>query len=355
MSRLFDVLFLEKAFLRSPPDPLRGVELFDLRLIAEMQCAGRSLVVPIHEGWRPIVSSRAIGDAAKFLYASGSGAWGGLAWAVRLRAHRCRAIFLANVSNGLIPLLHLLRWRRAAERLVLLAHRTATPRFLRAIRKWPSWIVAVNEAIANQFREAGHPRVAVDYGIMDAERFHPDSPTPHARTRFVVLGALENAWKGADTAIDAFRRMPDTVRAGCELHLASFLKPPALDVPGVVAHPWMPADSIPAFLREMDVMICPSRDEHIMRETFSQAMVQGMLTGLPVLASDLPIFREKLDAGGGFIFSDAADLSEKMARLARNSDLRAALGREGRATALARYCWDTPRFLARYFDAPLQS
>jgi glycosyltransferase involved in cell wall biosynthesis len=349
---LFDVLFLEKAFLRSPPDPLRGVELFDLRLIAEMQCAGRSLAVPIHEGWRPIVSSRAIGDAAKFLYASGSGAWGGLAWARRLRARRCRAIFLANVGNGLIPLLHLLRWSGAAERLVLLAHRTATPRFLRAIRKWPSWIVAVNDAIANQFRDAGYLRVAVDYGVMEPERFYPASPSPRARTRFVVLGALDNAWKGVDTAIDAFRRMPGAARACCELHLASFLKPPAVDVPDVVVYPWMPAESIPAFLREMDVMLCPSRDEHIMRETFSQAMVQGMLTGLPVLASDLPIFREKLDAGGGMIFSGAADLSEKMARLALDPDLRAALGRAGRATALARYCWDTPRFLARYFDAP---
>lgn len=347
-----DVLFLEKAFLRPPPAPLRGVELFNLRLIEEMLDAGRTITLIAHHEWRSLLRDHAEAGLV-CRYSRARGFWGTLNWWRMLGRLRHRAVFLANVGSGLIPLMHLLRWSGSADRVVLLAHRTATPRFIRALRRWPSWVVAVNEAIAEPFRVAGYPRVAVDYGIMNANAYFPASPRAPDRARFVVLGALDNAWKGADTAVEAFRLLPPNVRARCELHLASYLNPPEIGVEGVTAHPWKPAESIPPFLREMDVMICPSRDEHIMRETFSQAIVQGMLTGLPILANDLPIFREKLDAGGGLLFSSAADLSEKMIALANDPALRAAMGACGRTTALARYRWDTRRFLARYFEAPL--
>lgn len=352
MIGLRDVLFLEKAFLRPPPTPLRGVELFNLRLIEEMLETGRSITLVAHHAWRNLLDDRAEAGL-ECRYSRVRGLWGTFQWWWMLRRIRHRTVFLANVGNGMIPLVHLLRWCGVAERLVLLAHRTATPRFIRALRRWPSWVVAVNETIAKPFRAAGYPRVAVDYGILNAKAYFPGPARASDRVRFVVLGALENEWKGADTAVEAFRLMPPDVRARCELHLASYQKPPEIGVEGVTAHSWKPAESIPSFLREMDVMLCPSRDEHIMRETFSQAIVQGMLTGLPILASDLPIFREKLDTGGGLLFSSAADLSNKMMILANDPALRAEMGATGRSTALGRYCWDTRRFLSRYFEAPL--
>ena len=108
------------------------------------------------------------------------------------------------------------------------------------------------------------------------------------------------------------------------------------------------AFAMPDFLRRMDVMIVPSRDEEIMRETFSQAMVQGMLTGLPVIASDLPVLSEKLDRGGGLTFRTVADLREMIARLVRDADLRRRLGAEARRTAAERYVWSTKTFVERY-------
>ena len=87
-----------------------------------------------------------------------------------------------------------------------------------------------------------------------------------------------------------------------------------------------------------------------MRETFSQAMVQGMLSGLPVLANDLPILTEKLDQGGGLVFRTPAELTGLMARLLADAPLRERLGGEARATALARYVWDTARFARTYLE-----
>lgn len=345
------ILFLEKVFLRPPALPLRGVELFNFRLIEDFLKLGFTVSLPAHTAWRDEIEARGFGQKLTPVWTSS----GELAGAPGIAAHFARNsidfLFLANVGNGLIPLLQFLRWRRAARKLVLLAHREASPRFVRALRRWPSSVVCVNEKIAEPFRAARYRYVAVDYGIMDGGRFFPPEKREPERIRFVVLGALDNAWKGADTAMEAFRRLPDSIVPRCELHLASYMQPPS-DLPAnVIVHPWMPPGAIPEFLRGMDVMLCPSRDEVVMRETFSQAIVQGMLTGLPILASDLQIFVEKLDAGGGRIVRKPEEWTAHIAALASDSALRARLGAEGRATALSRYCWDTARFVERYMGA----
>lgn len=350
-TRAPNILFLEKGFLRLPAPPLRGVELFNLHFIDELLKLGHEIVLPAHEAWRGEIEARAWGPSLRVIWSAVGELAGAPGIALRLGRGSVDTLFLANVGNGLIPLLHLLRMRGVARKLVLLANREASPRFVRSLRRWPSSIVCVNEQIARPFRAAGYPRVAVDYGVMNAERFFPGPRAGDGRVRFVVLGALDNAWKGADTAVEAFRQLPAEVSARCELHLASFSNVPAGLPAGVTAHTWMPADQIPAFLREMDVMLCPSRDEGVMRETFSQVFVQGMLTGLPVIASDLAIFVEKLDAGGGFIVRSPAEWTAQMAALARDAALRARLGAEGRETALARYVWDTQRFIQRHVSS----
>ncbi|HMP76479.1 MAG TPA: glycosyltransferase family 4 protein [Kiritimatiellia bacterium] len=344
------VLFLEKVLLRPPPDPLRGVELFNLHLLDDLLHLGYRLLIPVHTGWKSVFESRGILGRATCIWLSPRGLKGLIATWGALRKTSFDVVLVANVGNGLIPLLLALPRRGGQVRLVLIAHREATSRFVAALRLWPACVVAVNEKIAGPFRTSGFKRVSVDYGIFDADRFFPEPRAAREPVRFVVLGALDNAWKGADTARAAFAQLPGAVRARCELHLASYATPPRDVEPGVVAHPWMPAAAIPAFLRAMDIMLCPSRDERVMRETFSQVIVQGMLTGLPVIASDLPIFRGKLDRGGGHLFQSVGELSRRMAALAENPALWPELGAQGRATALDRYVWDTARFAARYIE-----
>jgi glycosyltransferase involved in cell wall biosynthesis len=154
---------------------------------------------------------------------------------------------------------------------------------------------------------------------------------------------MPNHYKGHDTAIAAFRSLPDDVRRNAELHLASFITPTTIDEPGVVAHNWTPAHAVPGFLRRMDVMLTPSRNE-----TFSQAIVQGMLTGLPVVATPLPVFTEKLDTGAGIVCRTTEEFTAAMTQLARDPAERRRMGRLGRQTALERYAWSTDRFLDLY-------
>jgi len=346
------ILFLEKVFLkRRRPEPLRGVELFNLLLVRDLQRAGMRVTLPVDRSWAGVVQAE-LGESSPeiaSLHGLGRDLVNGILCALRLAGRRFDALLLGNVGNGIVPAIKILRWREAFPRCVLIAHREATSRFVRLMRKLPGHVIAVNAVIARPFREAGCPSVHVDYGIMDAERFFPaGSPRASGRVRFCVMGALDNAWKGADTAVRAFRLLPGDVRDRCELHLYAFANPPAFPEANIRAYPWIPLDEIPGRLREMDVMIVPSRDEGVMRETFSQAMVQGMLTGLPVVVSDRPVLAEKLDAGGGFVCENETGMSEAMARLATDRDLRLQLGAAARRTALARYVWDTGRFISRY-------
>ena len=350
-----NILFLEKVFLRRAPAALRGVELFNMQLLRDLHALGHRIAVPAHPSWRGAFDEQLAGmPGMSFRYGGRrrGGAGNLVAWAWGLvRGPRLDLLLLGNVGNLLLPLVRIVRHLGKASRYVLVAHRETSARFLGALKGWHGAVVAVNGKIAEPFRAAGFGDVHVDYGIMNADRFFPrDEPARgDGRVRFCLVGMLDNAWKGADTAVAAFRAMPEPVRRRCELHLASYATPPRFDEENIVARPWMPASEIPGWLRTMDAMLCPSRDEGVMRETFSQAIVQGMLTGLPVLASDLQIFREKLDTGGGAVFADVADLSRQMTALAGDAALRERQGREGRATALERYVWDTARFVRRYF------
>ena len=352
MESMKPVLFVDKVFLRRRGlDPLRGVEVFNLALVRDLVRLGIPVRMPVVGTWRSAVQEhcgewapnlRVVPDTRIFFVnalmaggARGAGDFG--------------VLLVGNVGKSLIPLLRWLRIRGRIREVVLIAHREAAPGFVRLMASMPGSVLAVNGRIAAAFRDAGHGRVEVDYGVVHADRYYPPaSPRRGGPVRMAVVGMLDNAWKGADAAVAAFRRLPDEVRADCELHLASYSSPPEFLEPNIHAYPWKPPEEMPEFLRAMDVLIVPSRDEEVMRETFSQAIVQGMLTGLPILANRLPVLAEKLDAGGGWIFDGEADLCAKMAQLAADGELRLSLGAEARATALARYVWDSDRFARRY-------
>lgn len=368
MNQPAPILFLEKVFFKrsKPGSQLRGVELFNLQLVRELGVEGREVFFPMERSWEAPALRFWGGDAPQGVHllpgpgfllpplGAFMGAMRGMRASRRLFPER-PTLLLGNVGNGLTPAIGHLRRTRAIGKMVLIAHREPPARFLPSISRLPGHIVCVCGPIAEDFRLVTGlaAEVHVDYGVMNADHFHPaetaSPPSRDGKIRFCVLGALDNAWKGADTAIEAFRLLPSAVRARAELHLVAYRNPPVFpDEPGIRPYGWTPASRIPGLLREMDALLVPSRDEEVMRETFSQATVQGMLTGIPVLYSDLPILREKFDEGGGILCPSPQAYADAMARLANDPALRARLGAEGRATALRRYVWRTSDFCRRY-------
>lgn len=358
------LLFLDKVFLKPRKTNLRGVELFNLGLIQDLARNGFALTIPIHYSWKDDFQHEPSSCPLVFCEASGRVMLlNGLLAAWRLRRQQYQKIILANVANGLIPALLLLRIFHKTLPLIVFAHRLPSARFMAALPKKTARVICVNGIIAAEFKKSGFRDVNVLFGHMNAAKFHPaeetrpkrqssppadgDEKTPR-KINFCVVGFLDNAWKGTDTAVAAWRMMSKDISARCVLHLASYRRPPSFPEQNIRAYDWLPPGEMPQWLRPMDVMIVPSRDEHVMRETFSLTMVEGMLTGLPIIASNLPILAEKLNAGGGYTFNNTRELSQLMVLLASRPELRAELGEKARRIALARYVWDTEKFVSRY-------
>ena len=341
------LLFLDKCLLIRRGPVLRGVELFNLGLLADLTTRELVLTVPAHRSWHALLAGRLPG--VRLIPVPGlpwpllSALW--LIWGLRRQRHQ--VLLIGNCARDLIPTVWWLARGGVAGRRLLMVHRWPSRRVLRAWRHSLDGVVAVNGIIAGQFRQHGYRRVDHYFGETRAARFFPAERGEAPTVSFCVLGALHTAVKAPETAVAAFQQLPGALRARCRLHLVGYHGTLPAFGPGILSHRWQDEAAVPALLREMDVLVVPSR-----QETFSLAMVQGMLSGLPVLARDIPGLAEKRDEGGGWVFADEAELAEQMARLAGDPALRRRLGATARRTALARYCWDTDVFLRRFVFSP---
>ncbi len=352
MQVLPKILFLDKVLLAELKKPVRGVEIFNINLLYDLSKLQYDITVPLHKSWIKHLKEThpdKIQDLKIVNCSISKSALGnGLAAIYKNKKQHFDIMIVANIANSLIPAIKLCEWRKMVDKYVLIAHREPSRRFLATCNSLGKkmTIITVNKKIESHFDKKIFDAVTTKYGITNAELYFPPDKTTKDNQpfRFCVVGQLDNKWKGADTAVEAFRKIPESTRNKCELHLASFTEPPAYPENNIITYNWMPADEIPSFLRKMDVMLVPSRDEVVMRETFSQVIVQGMLTALPICASNLPILTEKLDNGGGFIFDNTDTLAKQMIHLANNRDIARETGLIARQTAKERYIWDTAEF-----------
>lgn len=103
---------------------------------------------------------------------------------------------------------------------------------------------------------------------------------------------------------------------------------------------------IPALLAAADIFTLPSRFEGL-----PMSVIEAMLTGLPVVATDVrgPDEQVRHEVTGLKVpAGDAAALGGAFARLVRDAALRARMGQAGRQRALD--CYDEAKVLARTLD-----
>ena len=103
---------------------------------------------------------------------------------------------------------------------------------------------------------------------------------------------------------------------------------------------------VPALLAAADIFTLPSRFEGL-----PMSVIEAMLTGLPVVATNIRGPAEQVvdgETGLSVAQGNAVALSEALGRLARDPDLRARMGEAGRRRALEYY--DEARVLSRTLD-----
>jgi len=343
------VLVLEQGFMRARRGkPIHGVELFRLNLIREMGELGIDVTVACQSWWAQQIRKRA--PNARVLPLGGVMKVVGTGVRAAIAARKGKpfdVVLIGDPGAGMIPGMIAARLLRLAPRHVVFAHRVPKRLPTRVARAIGADVVANSEVVAQHYRRAGAP-TRIMYGVPNAELFFPhDVPRDGELINLCLIARLPGHDKGLDVALEAFNQLEPGVAQRCRLHLVAFATPPKYDNPRIVAHPWMPLEDVAKLLREMDILLALS--EH---ETFSQAIVQGMLTGLPVIATPIPVYVEKLDplqqGGGGVVVSHikaADEVAHAIEALARDEGKRRALGAEGRRVAERRFAWNTKRFV----------
>lgn len=175
----------------------------------------------------------------------------------------------------------------------------------------------------------------------------PAAPKPVGRR--VVIGTLARleAVKGLDVLLDAVHGLPtsELLLVGNGMAkgaLAAQARRLGIDE-RVRFRPW--SDDARAALQEMDIFVLPSRNEG-----FPLAIVEAMLAGLPVVATDVGSVREAVeDDRTGFLVSvdDTVALREALRRLVGCGDLRRRMGEAGRDRAVQAFTADR---MARAFE-----
>lgn len=344
-----DIVFLEKTFLQ-PFTRMRGVEQFNIALLNQLSKITDKIIVPVYYKWKEIIMENTLIPPCNLPVLESEYNLT-IKLILLLKQIKSKYVIIGNIADRLSLLLRILKTINFSENFILIAHRMPKRLFL-LLLPHNCRVIAVNRFIAQQFILQGFKDVQVYYGIIDADKFYPSKVPPGTRTkfRFCLLGNLDNKWKGAHIAIEGFKRLSKYGHQNIELHLAGFSNPVKFNEKNIYTYPWLNPKFIPNFIRNMDAMLVCSYNENIMRETFSQVMVKGMLTGLPIIANDLEILKEKLVSGGGFIFSNIDELTECMHKLVENRFLCQKLGMEGRNFALKNYVWKTEVFVKKYMS-----
>jgi glycosyltransferase involved in cell wall biosynthesis len=173
-------------------------------------------------------------------------------------------------------------------------------------------------------------------------------PVPEGRSP-VVLGSVGrlDEQKGYELLVEALAGLPDAsgvvvgdgpLRAALEARAAELGVAGRLQLPG-----W--SDDARSRLPDFDVFVLPSR-----YEGFPLSIIEAMLAGLPVVATDVGSIREAVvDGETGLLVpsGDAAALTAALRRLVDDPGLRARLGAAGRARARREF---TARAMAARYE-----
>jgi glycogen synthase len=252
------------------------------------------------------------------------------------RRHRCPLVVTVHCSVG-----H------------TLAGRTPHVRLLRAVGGWierttlgrADAVVVLTERTAAALRSDGvHPgRISTIPSGFEPSLF--GSPTTGARSpgglpRIGYVGRLA-AQKRADLLVQAFGRMrqpADLVLVGdgperARVEQLARTSPAAdrITVTGFVEH-----SAVPAVLASLDVLVLPSAYEEM-----GSVLVEAMVAGLPVVASDVGGIPEVVRHGETGLLVPPGDvdcLAEALDRLAGDPGLRARLSAGARARS-GSYAW----------------
>ncbi|HEU4625693.1 MAG TPA: glycosyltransferase family 4 protein [Steroidobacteraceae bacterium] len=195
------------------------------------------------------------------------------------------------------------------------------------------------------------------YNGVDTDRFAPAARTPAAhrflRTRYVIgtVGRMR-AEKAQHTLVAVTATLRSRgIDVGALLVGDGPERPRILaeiDAHGMQQFVTLAGETkdVRPYLADMDVFVLPS----ISVETFSNAALEALACGVPVVCSRIGGMEELIGYGGGVSYAagDVRDLTDVLARLLSDDSERQRLARAARRAAVEHFGWDrmVDRFLS---------
>lgn len=212
--------------------------------------------------------------------------------------------------------------------------------------------IAGNHDAATILRRHGYTgplAVLPQFGV-DPDLFSPEPPgaRPHSApdtTHPFVIGYVGRflARKGILDLLDAMVGLPPQTRlllvGNGELRPSIEERARMLGIAErVEIRPSVRSIDVPATLRQVDVLVLPSRTIPGWREQFGRILIEAMSCGIPVIGSSSGEIPNVIgDAGLIFPEGDHRALQAHLARLLHDEKLRSELSRRGRERVLAHY------------------
>jgi glycosyltransferase-like protein len=226
----------------------------------------------------------------------------------------------------------------------------------------PDEVLVVSEVWRRLLRAEFGVEAQVMYPGVDMARFAPIAPSRRAELRsrvdaadrflFLAVGGVEPR-KGSVHLFDALARLHESMNptpvlaviGGQSFQDYETYRTDALDRLGqlgltlgrdVVLLGTVPEDEMAAWYRAADALAYPS-----VKEGFGLAVLEAMSAEIPVVTSDLPVFREYLVAGQDALMAPVGDvvaLADALHTVATDAAQREALVKSGRHVA-SRFSW----------------
>jgi glycosyltransferase involved in cell wall biosynthesis len=204
--------------------------------------------------------------------------------------------------------------------------------------------IAGSQESAGVWRAKGYqgPLAIIPQFGVDPEIYYPE-PKPSGRG-FIVgyIGRLVEE-KGVDLLLEALAGLEGMWRAYV---LGSGPAQEALQAQArqlglgdrITFEAWIPSAQTPAYYRQLDALVVPSRTRPNWKEQFGRVLVEAMACGVPVIGSDSGEIPHVIgDAGLVLPEGQAGALRDHLTRLLQDLDLRAELAQRGRDRVLAHY------------------
>ena len=204
-----------------------------------------------------------------------------------------------------------------------------------AARHLVAWSQWAKDSLVADYGVTPEKISVIPPGIDTARWDFPARPPSASRPVHLLFVGGDFARKGGDTLLEAFGRLP--TEAAAHLHIVTQTEGVGDGLPRVTVHRGVAPNSEPLLrlFAGADLFVFPTRGDCL-----PLAVMEALAAGLPVVTTDVAALPEAVTHGEtGWIVppSDPQALADALTVLIADPALRARLGRQARAVALARF------------------